>query len=183
MVAAWHWNAEAGGFERYRPGAPDGTNTLRALRRGDAIAVELASGARWWQSGVWRTTFEFIGNVPEGRQAEIRAETTDVLAFFAERYGIVPPEFTVRVHPGLDIAADATARLIRIGRYAVDDPLIGGTIAHEYTHVLQHSTEGGSSPAWLIEGQATYAGACSSRAEGTGRGTGNARCGGCTRWT
>ena len=164
LVAAWHWNAEAGGFERYRPGAPDGTNTLRALRRGDAIAVELASGARWWQSGVWRTTFEFIGGVPEGRQAEIRAETADVLAFFAERYGIVPPEFTVRVHPGLGIAASAAARLIRIGRHAVDDPLIGDTIAHEYTHVLQHylqglpPTEGSSSPAWLIEGQATYAG-------------------------
>ncbi len=164
LAAASRWDAETGGFERYRPGAPEEANTLRALRRGDVIEVELTSDARWWQSGAWRTAFEFIGGVPEERQAEIRAETAEVLAFFAERYGIVPPEFTVRVHPGLGIAANAVARLIRIGRYAVDSQLIGGTIAHEYTHVLQHylqglpPTEGSSSPAWLIEGQATYAG-------------------------
>ena len=102
--------------------------------------------------------------MPEQRQAEIRAETAEVLAFYAERYGIVPPEFTVLVDPALDIAADAGGRRIRIGRHTVDYPLIGGTIAHEYTHVLQHylqglpPREGSSSPFWLIEGQATYAG-------------------------
>ncbi len=163
LADASRWDAETGGFERYRPGAPEDANTLRALRRGDAIEVEMASDARWWQSGTARTAFEFLGDVPEERQAEIRAETAEVLAYYAERYGIVPPEFTVLVDPALDIAADAAARRIRIGRYIVDYPLIGGTIAHEYTHVLQHYLQGlplaerSSSPSWLIEGQATYA--------------------------
>ena len=164
LADASRWDAETDRFERYRPGAPEDANTLRALRRGDAIEVEMASDARWWQSGTARTAFEFVGDVPEERQAEIRAETAEVLAYYAERYGIVPPEFTVLVDPALDIAADAIARRIRIGRHIVDYPLIGGTIAHEYTHVLQHYlqglplAEGSSSPAWLIEGQATYAG-------------------------
>ena len=157
LVAASRWNAETQRHERYRPGAPEDANTLRALRRGDAIEVELTSDARWWQSGTARTKFEFLGGVPEQRQAEIRAETAEVLAFYAERYGIVPPEFTILVDPALDIVASAAARLIRIGRHAVDYPLIGGTIAHEYTHVLQHYMQRSSSPAWLIEGQATYA--------------------------
>ena len=159
LAAASLWDAETDRFERYRPGAPEEANTLRALRRGDVIEVELTSDARWWQSGAWRTAFEFIGGVPEQRQAEIRAETAEVLAFFAERYGIVPPEFTVRVHPGLGIAASAAPGLIRIGRYAVGYQLIGGTIAHEYAHILQHHWGSlDSSPRWLVEGQATYAG-------------------------
>ena len=164
LVAASRWNAETQRHERYRPGAAEEANTLRALSRGDALEVDLTSDARWWQSGTARTKFEFLGGVPEQRQAEIRAETAEVLAFYAERYGIVPPEFTILVDPALDIAADANGRRIRIGRHIVNYPLIGGTIAHEYTHVLQHSlqglplTEGSSSPAWLIEGQATYAG-------------------------
>ena len=159
LAAASLWDAETDRFEIYRPGAPEEANTLRALRRGDVIEVELTSDARWWQSGAWRTAFEFIGGVPEERQAEIRAETAEVLAFFAERYGIVPPEFTVRVHPGLGIAASAAPGLIRIGRYAVDYQLIGGTIAHEYAHILQHHWGSlDSSPRWLVEGQATYAG-------------------------
>ena len=176
LAAASRWDAETGGFERHRPDAPEDANTLRALRRGDAIEVELTSDARWWQSGTARTAFQFVGDVTERRQAEIRAETAEVLAYYAERYGIVPPEFTVLVDPALDISGDAAGRRIRIGRHRVDSSLIGGTIAHEYTHVLQHylqglpPAEGSSSPAWLIEGQATYAAGLffQSRGERTG---------------
>ena len=162
------WDAETGGFERYRPGAPEEANTLRALRRGDAIEVELTSDARWWQSGTARTTFEFIGGVPEERQAEIRAETAEVLAFFAERYGIVPPEFSLVFDTGVYSTAYATPGQITIGCCLPD---LGGTIAHEYTHILQfYFNKRLNVPLWIIEGHATYVDGLFAQVKGTEEG-------------
>ena len=61
LVAASRWNAETQRHERYRPGAPGEANTLRALRPGDAIEVELTSDARWWQPGGAPTPVTFAG--------------------------------------------------------------------------------------------------------------------------
>ena len=168
LVAASRWNAETQRYERYRPGAAEEANTLRALRRGDALEVELTSDARWWQSGTAGTKFEFLGGVPEQRQAEIRAETAEVLAFYAERYGIVPPEFSLVFDTGVDnrFAAYATPGQITIGCCLSD---LGGTITHEYTHILQFYFNDGNLhvPQWIVEGHATYVDALFTQARGT----------------
>ncbi len=88
LVRAWRWGAQAQRYEPYRAGAG-----ATVLARGDALWLELRSGARWWQSGTAGTTFSFGEGVTPGRRAELRRELANVVAFFAERYGIEPPQF------------------------------------------------------------------------------------------
>ena len=81
------------------------------------------------------------------------------MTFFAERYGIEPPQFTVEYDPNLEIFAGALPGRMFLSREVVDYPLRDVTLAHEYFHILQsHYAKGRRSPAWMTEGTATYAG-------------------------
>ena len=159
LVEAERWDAEAGRYDRYRPGADDAANTLRELGTGDALWVELAADARWWQSGLWGTEFEYLGELGEEERLSLRGELAAVVTFFAERYGIEPPRFTVEYDPNLDIFAGALPGRIFLSREVMDYALRDVTLAHEYFHILQgHYAKGRRSPAWMTEGTATYAG-------------------------
>ena len=163
LVSASRWDAASRRYDRYWPSAAGSANTLDELRRGDALWVELTADARWWQSGAVGVDYVFPAGVPAERQASIRDDTASVVTFFAERYGLRPPEFTVTVDLGLDIFAGARAREILISSRALDYSLLGVTLAHEYFHVLQWRLGEYSpdvidpSPRWMTEGSATYA--------------------------
>ena len=123
LIGASRWNAETQSYERYEPGAEEPAEGMPVLQHGDALWVELSEEARWWQSGTERTRFVFEAPVTQERKSELRDEMERVVAFFAERYGIEPPNFFVLVDPGLDIHADAAAGKIRVGGGGVDHPL------------------------------------------------------------
>ena len=104
--------------------------------------------------------------MPPEREANLRAGMASVVMFFAERYGIAPPEVSVVVDPDLWTIGVASPGTIRIAAGFVESEVLAeqvrGTLAHEYYHVLQFHLrqEGpgaGSSPAWITEGAATYA--------------------------
>ena len=161
LVGASRWNAETQSYERYEPGAEEPADGMPVLQHGDALWVELSEEARWWQSGTERTRFVFEAPVTQERKSELRDEMERVVAFFAERYGIEPPDFVVRVDPEGDDTY-ASRGLIHLGPDRVHDRSIGFVLAHEYFHVLQfyvsrqHPSANGS-PAWLTEGTAQYA--------------------------
>ena len=166
LVGASWWNAETQSYERYEPGSEEpAEGMMPVLQHGDALWVELSEEARWWQSGTERTTFVFEAPVTQEHKSELRDEMERVVAFFAERYGIEPPAFVVRVDPeGRDTYA--SRGLIHLGPDRVDDRSSGFVLAHEYFHVLQfrlsnqHPSTNGS-PVWLTEGAAMYAAAVS----------------------
>ena len=152
------WNAQTRRYEYYDPAARDAANTLSELHRGDALWVELSGDARWWQSEAARTDFVFRGTLSPQRQADARAMMANVVTFFAERYGIEPPPFSVIVDPELDTSA--SPGVIRLGQfYHPSLSELEGTLAHEYFHVLQShlSRRGAFSPRWMSEGTAHYA--------------------------
>ena len=93
---AWRWDAETQRFDVYVPGA-GASSTLAELNRGDALLVDLSEQVTWWQSGYGNTAFLFTEEVAAERQEAIRAGLADAIAFFAEQYGIHPPEFPL--HP------------------------------------------------------------------------------------
>ena len=124
----------------------------------------------------------FWGEVSEERQAEIRDEALSVAAYFADRYGLVEPDFELHVGADDDSLTQARRDLLDIP----DPPFLncgeavnkrvfilewcatrthGNTfpLAQEYFKVLQtHLTSSGSASAsvvaadWLLEGTATY---------------------------
>ena len=158
LTILWRWNAETQQYEHYRPGAADSANTLRELHPGDAFWVDLSSDARWLQSGTANAEFVFRGYVTPEVQSGIRAMTGRVMTYFAERYGIEPPRFTVITDP--EGSTNAAPGLIRLGEvHSRLSPSSEVTIAHEYFHVLQFHLRaaGVASPRWMTEGTATYA--------------------------
>lgn len=164
---AFRWDAEAQQFDIYVPGGGS-LNTFAELNRGDAFWVEVGRETRWWQSGTGRTPFEFGEGVSAERQVEVRRALTNVIGFFAERYGIEPPEFTlstgedsssqVTTHfVGTPPASRVVLSLLQIENDIVEDEL-ESTLAHEYYHVLQHNfARYPYPPSWMTEGAATYA--------------------------
>ena len=163
LVSASQWDAESRGYDRYRPGSGTTANTLDELRRGGGLWVELSADARWWQSGAPGVDYFFPESVPAERRASIRDDMASVVTFFAERYAIRPPEFTVTVDFDLEFFAAARAGEILIGPHALNHSLLNVTLAHEYFHVLQRHLGEYSpyvhdpSPRWMTEGSATYA--------------------------
>ena len=126
VVRTFQWDAEAQAFEHYRPGESDSANTLAELNHGDALWVELTGDARWWQSGTSETEFEFTSDVSPERQAELRKEMASVQAFFAERYGVEPPEFSVVEDPSLGPFAATAAGRIMLSTAAATSGAIAG---------------------------------------------------------
>ena len=159
LVEARRWNAVTRRYERYRPDADDSSNTLREVNRGDAFWIRLSGEARWWQSELVGTTFELGDELTEEVHASLREDVTAVVTFFAERYGIKPPPFTVEYHPDLEIFAGALPGRILLSSGVIDYSLRDVVLAHEYFHILQRHFAGRTrSPAWMTEGTATYAG-------------------------
>ena len=157
LVGVSTWNAETQSYERYTRGADDSAEGPAVLNHGDALWVELSEERRWWQSGAAWARFAVEGPVPEERRAELRAEMERVVAFFAERYGIEPPELSVRVVRGFRRVTSSPGEVLIHGtaRY----PFMGWALAREYFRVVQYALAPGdwaSSPAWLQAGTATY---------------------------
>ncbi len=165
--SAFRWDAETQRFDSYHPGA-GAFNTLGVLNRGDAIWVDLAHEARWWQSETGNTHFTYGEGVSAERQAEVRRALTNVIGFFAEEYGVEPPQFTLSTGEGSPSAVTTTfvgtpptsrvtMSTLQIANHLVGDAL-ESTLAHEYFHVLQHNfARYPYPPSWMTEGAATYA--------------------------
>ena len=124
----------------------------------------------------------FVGDVPASRQAAYRAEMQDVVAYFAERYGVGTPEFAV--YMGADLGAvravyreigganpealRSGGRVISIrgtpvvffsGGFLTEGPVNNLLVAHEYFHLVQRELSEHrviSNPLWMVEGSAVY---------------------------
>ena len=155
---AVRWNAVDERYERYRPNEGAAANSFRELRRGDAFWLELSEDTRWWQSGTAATQFVFTTDVPPERQAEIRAQTASALAFYAEQYGILPPQFSVVLDPRLSGLVATTRSEIVLGRPVVEEAATGPVLIREYSYLLQRQWAGDHAvPAWLSKGASAYA--------------------------
>ena len=106
----WSWNAEAQQYRLYHPGAI--TNSLTELNRGDAILATLSRDGRWWQPGTGRPEFVFKGDIPTAFQERFTWEMERIITFFAERYGVEPPEFSILLDPDSPWSAASSADTI-----------------------------------------------------------------------
>ena len=170
FVLASRWDAAERRQVGYSAGAPPHNIPLSELRAGDALWLEVTDNRYWWQSGAALTSWVFPDSVTEAQRTAVRAGVADVIRFFAERYGIEPPDFTVAVDPEVEVFAGVRGRSILLSEEALSYTLLNVTLAHEYFHILQaHLGQGASlgaraSPIWMTEGSATYAGALYERA-------------------
>ena len=149
FVRASHWDARTQRWEFYLPGVePPGA--FANLSRGDGLWIDLTEDTRWWQSGLGRTVFEFADEVTPEHRVEARAELTNVITFFAERFGVYADDLTV----SMPHTAGCWARP---GLMKLTD-LAFVCAAHEYFHVLQYDLANATpwGPHWLVEGTATY---------------------------
>ena len=165
VVGASIWDAKLQEF-RHFSGAMDGVAAERPdLNRGDALWLYLAEDTYWWLRGSAGPELVFIGELSEERRAEIRRVVAQVMSFYAHRYGIVVPEYSLYISPDPDSAA-ARARELTGRGSLFEDNLEGGTVtdtaaagllgfiagsfvtrdddqfkfvlAHEYYHLIQH---------------------------------------------
>ncbi len=163
LVGVSTWNAETQSYERYEPGVDEPAEGVAVLNHGDALWVELSEERRWWQSRPKRIAFMLHGDLrlTQEQEAGYRQELAHVQAFFLERYGIEPPEFSVHFFHGPSHLATAGGGRISV-YWPADDPPEAVPWSHEYFHLLQSAVRQGhggasGSPTWLSEGSATYA--------------------------
>ena len=173
LVSVSRWDAETESYEQYTPGGMAAANSLVELHHGDALWVELAADARWWQSGKTPWPVVFAGHVDTERQAEIRYWADSTMAVFAERWGIEAPftSYVGEMEPlaeahlavrGYPIDKDLCANVANSVVFGRLDCVSIGTYPHEYFHVLQSALgeyRNRFVPAWLVEGTASWAGA------------------------
>ena len=157
----------------------DGIATTDALRRiedlvtgvadadGDAPAVLATGGAFWlrlsvdkpWWQGAEFPEVEFASEFSPQEQATLRANLDEVVVYFAQRFGMVPPGRVVRFG---DDYIDACAHYAHPA--IVLKSTCAGALAHEYAHALQHAmatlsgqpVAGRWAPAWIGEGGANH---------------------------
>ena len=128
----------------------------------------------------------FVGDVSDEWRSRVREEMGRVVAFYAGRYDLVVPEFTLYFSTELEPVAaryhklhgrDSPLRPGFGGGWVAGDrgepleafvttnsrgSLLGKILPHEYYHLMQyhvlrtHADGGRVSPAWLIEGTARY---------------------------
>jgi hypothetical protein len=170
LLYAYRWDARGQRFDLYAPGGGD-FNTITELSRGDALWLVLAEETRWWQSGTGRTLFSFGEGVSAGREVEVRSALANVIGFFAEQYGIEPPEFTLST--GEESPTSTVTFFVRrpqatetevYSQLSVDTHTsnedLEVDLAQKYFHVLQANlARKPDMPSWMTAGAATYAGA------------------------
>ncbi|MCY4640623.1 MAG: SH3 domain-containing protein [Chloroflexi bacterium] len=93
----------------------------------------------------------------------VRSELGSVIGFFADNYGIAPPELAVRPSAGApSIFLTGSSRRPPAPVLYINSDLpgfsLGATLAHLYARVVQHHlTAFTHEPAWMPEAAATYA--------------------------
>ena len=182
LQVALAWDTEIEWFLQYVPDSPSAAALVREVKQGGAVWLEVSEERYWLQPGSVDPTVEFYGPFTEERQAEIRAENLSVVTYFAERYGLLEPDF--RLYVGADRESLTQARREVLGipepsfvlcGVAVNELVfladwcatathdITSPLAHEYFHVLQtHLVSRIPVPQtiyvadWLLEGTAEY---------------------------
>ncbi|MXX19144.1 MAG: carboxypeptidase regulatory-like domain-containing protein [Dehalococcoidia bacterium] len=174
------WDAESQWFVSHVPGAASTGGGV--VRVGDAVWVSSPVERHWLQPGSVVPRVEFYGGFPAERKAEIRAETLSVVTWFAERYGLLEPDFILFVgadRSSLDQArrefldiqdpsdvqcGEAVNNLVFVADWcATATHDVSSPLAHEYFHVLQTHLVALTPAAgtvyvadWLLEGTAEY---------------------------
>ena len=124
-----------------------------------------------------------MGEVPAKRQDLYREAMEDVVAYYADRYGLPAPEFGLYIGADIEAVRAIYAELTGLNPEAFVQggrvtQAMGGTnvmfiygsfvntgtvrdllLAHEYFHILQRDLSGGNykgTPLWLVEGSAVY---------------------------
>lgn len=178
------WDDESGWFASYVPFGEPVLNDDRLLSHGDAFLLNLSGERRWLQRGGVEPRVEFYGDFSAERKAEIRIETLSVMTWFAERYGLLEPDFKLFLGADADSLIQAQREVLGIRDpssvlcgLAVDELVfladwcatathdLTSAIAHEYFHVLQTHLVARAAPeatvyvaGWLLEGTAEHMG-------------------------
>jgi hypothetical protein len=174
------WDTEGQWFAPYAPGATSGGD--RVIRHGDAVWVSSSGERRWLQPGSVVPRVEFRGDFSAERKLEIRIETLSVVTWFAERHGLLEPEFILFVaadrasldqarrefldieEPSDVLCGEADDNLVFIADWCVTATHgLTSPLAHEYFHVLQTHLVHRRAPEatayvadWLLEGTAEH---------------------------
>ena len=174
------WDAEAQRFVSYVPGATAGGDHV--VRLGGAVWVSSPGERHWLQPGSFEPRVEFYGEFTAARKAEIRAETRSVVTWFAERYGLLEPDFELYVgadrasldqvrrevlgiqDPAYVLCGVAVNELVFLADWCITATHdLTSPLAHEYFHVLQThlvaltpTTETAYVAGWLLEGTAEH---------------------------
>ena len=124
----------------------------------------------------------FVGDVAPTSQAAYHAAMREVVAYFADRHGLQPPEFGIYVGPDVDAVravyseltgrgpralqpggavdrAGNTAAIFVLGDFVNRDHAYPALLAHEYLHVMHANLSNFNrkgTPGWLTEGAAVY---------------------------
>ena len=151
----WHWDAAEQEYRLYHPKAT--TNSFSELNRGDAFWIYLSRDLSWWQSGTGRTEFVFKGDIPPELRASFLEEMGSIITFFAERYGIEPPEFTVFVDSNSPWSAAAGRDIWLHARYASSPSIIVVQYLSMLESHLGHRSGPPFWPFWLSVGISQYA--------------------------
>lgn len=161
------WDAANVQYLSYDPLNGETDGGLFAIRRGDAVWVNVSRTVNWLQPTGVLPRILFRDAVPQSFRAMFRADLENVLEFFASQYGIQADysQLTVDARFGAR-GASAIKSKILIGeplcrdrvQSAAEAPLASNcfrTLSHEYFHVLQRQlSDTAWSPLWLIEGTA-----------------------------
>ena len=125
----------------------------------------------------------FVGEVPPDRQAAYRAAMENVVAYYADRYGVEAENYRVYIGADIEVVRSVYRELGgrypetligeggRVSRITGDidamfiyserinsGPVADRILAHEYFHILQGYLSGETySTPWLVEGTAIYA--------------------------
>lgn len=128
------------------------------LATGDAFWLRLSVDKPWWQGDEFPEV-EFASEFSPQEQATLRGNLDEVVVYFAQRFGMVPPGRVVRFG---DDYIDACAHYAHPA--IVLKSTCAGALAHEYAHALQHAmatlsgqpVAGRWAPAWIGEGGANH---------------------------
>lgn len=151
------WDAANAQYLSHDPSNGETDGGLSAIRRGDAVWVNVSRTVNWLQPTGVLPRILFRDAAPQNFRAMFRADLENVLEFFASQYGIEADFSQLTVDARFQgRGASAIKSKILIG-----EPLCRGrphcfrTLMHEYFHVLQRQlSDTAWSPLWLLEGTA-----------------------------
>lgn len=162
------WDAANAQYLSHDPSNNETDGGLSAIRRGDAVWVNVSRTVNWLQpTGVLPTVL--LGDrIPKDRHAAVMAQVEDVVDFFASEYGIEADHslLTVEIETREKGGAWGGARRIYVGTDPVlySQPQVVGVhyaLPHEYFHVVQDQLIDNFAsrvfyPRWIVEGTAEH---------------------------